>query len=130
MGRKGQAALRYSAKRSRKSGEIFPSTTLNPPTPDTLSTREQTQTQATSTAPEIVLPILIERPLTTKSVYLCGPLQNKEHLAEKVKELGGFLTNKPTEHTIVVSTIEFLTKNNPSKATKKLLKSSVSQQSS
>jgi len=26
MGRKGQAALRYSAKRSRKSGEIFPST--------------------------------------------------------------------------------------------------------
>jgi len=78
----------------------------------------------------MVFPIFMERPLTTKSVYLCGPLTNKEHLADKVKELGGFLTNKPTEHTIVVSTIEFLTKNNPSKATKKLLKSSVSQQSS
>ena len=61
----------------------------------------------------MVLPILMERPLTTKSVYLCGPLTNKEHLADKVKELGGFLT-----------------KDNPSKATKKLLKSPVSQQSS
>jgi len=78
----------------------------------------------------MVLPILMERPLTTKSVYQCGPLTNKEHFADKVKELGGFLTNMPTEHTIVVSTIEFLTKDNPSKATKKLLKSPVSQQSS
>lgn len=40
--------------------------------------------------------------------------------------LGGKEASSVSEHTIVVSTLEYLTKRNPSKVTQKILKSTVS----
>lgn len=70
--------------------------------------------------------ILQEFPLKAKSVLLFGKLENRASLEVKVKELGGFLTSKVTEHTIVVSAVASLTKPKPSAMVKKIMKSAVS----
>jgi hypothetical protein len=76
------------------------------------------------------IPVLEEFPLSGKSVMVYGKVPEKESIKVKVIELGGFLTNKLTEHTIVISEIASLVTDNPSKVVKKILKSAVSSKQS
>ncbi len=55
-----------------------------------------------------------------------GKVPEREQVKLKVIELGGFLTSKVTEHTIVLSNVASLSTETPSKVVKKIMKSAVS----